>query len=236
MGQPAVIALRNLSRASTNGWFPGRSGFTYILQKVIAVPIPSAKELDLLARCLGPWVAISERGVKAKCHDAESQEDDGAGGAYPLAGLETKAWNTRGDKVICLAEGQDGEVERWKVVVQEELALHQEEREVVEGPAEDEGADLVVETLKWDRVEILVAALPSQKSNTLENGEDGDGDGGGPPDDRVANQVDLAVLLAPEVDTAAENWPGLWAGIPGVGVEESSIGGPHDLLELPELA
>ena len=138
--------------------------------------------------------------------------------------------------VVGLTESQDGEEESREVVVQEELALHQEEWEVVEGPSENKSADLVVETLEWHVVEVLVAALPSQESDTLKDGKDGDCDGGRPPDDWVADEVDLTVLFAPEVDTTAENGPRLWARVPSVRVEETSVGGPHDFLELPELA
>lgn len=106
----------------------------------------------------------------------------------------------------------------------------------MECPSKNKSTNLVVETLEWHVVEVLVSALPSQESNTLEDGEDGDSNGGRPPDDWVADEVDLAVFLTPEVNTTAENWPGLWARIPGVRVEETSVGGPHDLLELPELA
>lgn len=138
--------------------------------------------------------------------------------------------------VVSLTERQDGEEESWEVVVQEELALHQEEWEIVKCPSENESADLVVETLEWHVVEVLVAALPSQENDALEDGEDGDSDGRRPPDNWVTDEIDLAVLLAPEVDAATEDWPGLWARVPGVRVKEASVGGPHDLLELPELA
>lgn len=206
------------------------------MQKVIAVPIPSAEKLHLLARGLGPWVSVSERRVEAEGNDAESQEHNSTGGTNPLAGLETESGNAGGNKVVGLAEGEDGEVESWKVVVQEQLTLHQEEWKVVERPSQNKGTNLVVETLEWHAVEVLITTLPSQESNALENGEDSDGDGRGPPDNWVADEVNLAVVLAPEVDPAAKNWPGLWAGIPGMGVEKTGVGGPHDLLQLPELA
>ena len=219
LGHHVVNALRKfLTRASTNGQFPGRNGCTYVKQKVVAIPIPSAEKLDLPASSLRPRVTISKRGVKAEGDDTESQEDNSTGSADPLAGLETKARNAGSDVVVSLTESQDGEEECREVVVQEQLALHQEEWEVVECPSKNKSTDLVVETLEWHVVEVLVSTLPSQESNTLEDGEDGDSNGGRPPDDRVADEVDLAVLLTPEVDTTAENWPGLWARIPGVGV------------------
>ena len=52
----------------------------------------------------------------------------------------------RGEVVEHRAEEEDGKVQRGKVVVEEQLALHEEEREEVEAPRDDEeAADLVVE-------------------------------------------------------------------------------------------
>ena len=91
-GHHVVIALRKfLTRASTNGQFPGRNGSTYVKQKVVAIPIPSAEQLNLSTGSLGPWVTVSQWRVKAERNNAESQEDNGTGGANPLAGLETEA-------------------------------------------------------------------------------------------------------------------------------------------------
>jgi hypothetical protein len=41
-------------------------------------------------------------------------------------------------------------------------------------------------------------------------------------------------MQSPEIDPATENWPGGWAGVPSVRLCESSVGSPHDLLQLPE--
>ncbi len=44
------------------------------------------------------------------------------------------------------------------------------------------------------------------------------------------------MLLTPEVNSTTEDRPRLWARIPGMRVQESSIRSPHHLLQLPELA
>lgn len=120
--------------------------------------------------------------------------------------------------------------------MEEELTLHQVEGKVVQGPAKNIGTDLVVETLESGMAVIVAVTLPSENRNALEQHPDSNGHGGGPPDDRVANEVDLGVVLAPEVDTAAEDGPRLRARVPSVGVGQASVGGPHDLVEFPELA
>ena len=44
------------------------------------------------------------------------------------------------------------------------------------------------------------------------------------------------LVLAPEVDSALKCRPGWGTRIPGVGLRETGVGFPHDLLQLPELA
>lgn len=119
-------------------------------------------------------------------------------------------------------------------MVQEELALHQVEWEVMECPSKNHSTDLVIETLEDRVVIILEASLPSQNCKALEDSEDCDGKGRAPPDDRVANEVDLTVVLAPEVDTTLKNRPRWRAGVPSVRFDETSICLPHNLLQFPE--
>jgi len=52
-------------------------------------------------------------------------------------------------------------------VVQEQLALHEEEWEVVEGPTKDVSADLVVKSLEGWVVVVVAVALPSEDSQAL---------------------------------------------------------------------
>jgi hypothetical protein len=44
------------------------------------------------------------------------------------------------------------------------------------------------------------------------------------------------VVAAPEVDTTTKDWPRSRARVPCVRVNETGVGSPHDLLQLPELA
>lgn len=120
--------------------------------------------------------------------------------------------------------------------MKEQLTLHQVEGEVVQSPAEHRGTDFVVESLEGGVLVIATASLPSENSNALEQDPDDDGDGGCPPDDRVTKEVDLSVVLTPEVDTALEKRPRLGSRLPGVRVSQASVGLPHDLVQLPELA
>lgn len=121
-------------------------------------------------------------------------------------------------------------------MVKEQLTLHQVEGEVVQSPAEHRGTDFVVESLEGGVLVIATASLPSENSNALEENPDDNGDGGCPPDDRVTKEVDLSVVLTPEVDTALEQRPRLRSRLPGVRVSQASVGLPHDLVQLPELA
>lgn len=120
--------------------------------------------------------------------------------------------------------------------MEEELTLHEEEGEVVQGPAENGAANLVVEALDGGVGVVVAAALPAENGDSLEEDPDGDGGGDGPPDNGVAEQVDLSVIAAPEVDAAAENGPRLGARVPGVGVGQTSVCLPHDLVKLDKLA
>lgn len=121
-------------------------------------------------------------------------------------------------------------------MVKEQLTLHQVEGEVMKSPAEDRSANLVVESLESRAGVVVVAALPSENSNALEDDPDRNGNAGRPPDNGVSEEVDLSVLASPEVDTSAEDGPRLRARVPGMGVSEASVGPPHDLVKLPELA
>jgi len=57
-----------------------------------------------------------------------------------------------------------------------------------------------------------------------------------PPDDWVAEKINLTVVLAPEVDASSKDRPGGGARIPGVRLNETRVSLPHDFLEFPELA
>lgn len=110
-------------------------------------------------------------------------------------------------EVIGLAKSDDGKVECREVMMQEKLSLHEEEGEVVESPAQNRSTNLIIKTLEGDVAVVVAASLPSKNGETLEGDVKSNGGSRGPPDERVANQVDLSVVLAPEVDTATEDGP-----------------------------
>lgn len=208
---------------------------TYAVVEGVAVPIPCLEKLGSAAVCLGPGVAICHGGVKSENSNAECQENDCTGLSDNGTLTQAESTETSSDKVVDLAHGDDGEVESWEVVVQEKLSLHQEEGEVVEGPPENVGADLVVETLEGDVAVILESALPSQNSETLDGDVQHNSQSRAPPNDRVTDEVNLTVVLAPEVDTTTKDRPRLRARVPSVRLDQAGVCGPHDLLEFPEL-
>lgn len=102
-------------------------------------------------------------------------------------------------------------------------------------------------------VEITVATLGTKHEEAPYGRVRKDCSGAEPPDDRVTEQVDLAVVLYPEVlenyklkhvqtkmriyahDATAKTGPCIGTRVVCVAVSEAGVGGPHDLLQLPEL-
>ena len=204
--------------------------------EIVAVKVPGVQHLDPLAGRLRPRVAVRQRGVQCKCADAEDQEDDGPNPAHAGPIPQAEHGRATGDEVVGLAKTQDGKVQSREVVVQEQLALHQEEGEVVACPAEHRGPDLVVEPLEDRAAIVLISPLPTEDGETLEQSVDGHGSGGSPPDDGIPREVDLTVVPAPEVDAATKHRPRRRPRVPRVRRHETGVRAPHDLLQLPELA
>lgn len=93
--------------------------------------------LCLLTQGLRQRTAVRE---VAELREApKCKEQDGAGGDGPRPGLEPRRESFEGD-----GEEEDGEVEGWKVMVQEELTLHKVEGEVVQSPGHEEEAEVRV--------------------------------------------------------------------------------------------
>lgn len=161
-------------------------------------------------------------------------------------------------------------------MVQEELAGHEEEWEVVKEPAEDEEAAEAI--VKHDLscgsrqistpgrakvegglltvVQVLVAALVAKDEETSNADVGEDGERREQPDEGVADEVDLSVILDPatneerqhscrvrvgrerassQVDASAKGRPRVRARIVGVAISQAGVGLPHDALELEEL-
>ena len=154
----------------------------YSVVEVVAVPVPSVEELHLLALVLSPLVAVAQRCIQAENNDTSRKEDDDAGSANDGVLLDAETSDTGGGKVPDLTQSDDCKEERWEVVVQEELTLHEEEGEVVERPTEDRHADLVVETLEDGIAVVVAVALPPQDRESFENSVQSDSCGRRPPD------------------------------------------------------
>lgn len=120
--------------------------------------------------------------------------------------------------------------------MKEKLTSHEEEGEVVECPAQNRGSQLIVKSLDKRTGIVIAASLPSQNGNDLEQGPNDNGNGRGPPNHGIADEVDLGVILAPEVDSSSQDRPCLGTRIPCVRFGQASIRGPHDSVKLEELA
>jgi hypothetical protein len=142
--------------------------YAYSVVEVVAVPVPSIEELDLLAFVLGPLVTITERRVQTEHNNASREEHNDTSTADDRVLLDAEASDTGGGEVPNLAERDDGEEESREVVVQEQLALHEEEGEVVECPTKHGNANLVIEALENGVTVVVAAALPSQDRESLE--------------------------------------------------------------------
>ena len=101
---------------------------------------------------------------------------------------------------------------------------------------------------------VLVSALSSQDEESTNSDVGKDGESRRPPDERVADEVDLAMILDPavvdsisasevfvkggdaQVDPALEERPRARSRVVGVTVRQAGVRLPHDGLELGELA
>jgi hypothetical protein len=164
------------------------------------------------------WLVLVKGERRVEDEDRDGQRKEGHSSDTirnaPLAGVQD--WHACCGIVEELAQGDDGKVQSREVVVQEQLALHQVEGEVVQRPAEHRSTKLVIEALESSVRVIVAVALPAENGNSLEANPNCDGESGCPPNDRVAKEVHLGVVTTPEVDTAAEDWPRFGTRVPGV--------------------
>ena len=226
-----LVFVHQLIPVSTTWRYSGRY---YLGVEIVAVPIPSLEELHLVTGRLGPGIAIRKRSVETERDNAESQKANGSDTTDEGTFTDANARNTSSDIIVYLAESNNGKVESREVVVQEKLTLHEVEWEVVECPPKHRGPNLVVKSLENRVVIVLESPLPSQDSKTLERNKYANRQGRAPPDNRVANKVDLTMVFAPEVDATLEDGPGRRSGVPRVRLDEAGVGAPHNLLQLPE--
>ena len=217
-------------------------GKTYAVKKSITIPIPRIQQFHPLTLFLRPHIPIRDRRIEAENHNTRRQKHRSRD--HPQCRLvlnprhkSSEVGNSIRDEVVHLAQSHDREEQGGEIMVEEELALHEEEREIMERPAKDRGADLVVETLEDVAGAVVITVpLPPQHRERLEGDVQPYGRCACPPDERVAVQVYLPIIFAPEIDAAAEDGPGRRSGVPGVTLHEPGIGRPHHSLQLPEFA
>ncbi len=95
-------------------------------------------------------------------------------------------------------------------------------------------------------VVILVTPLPAENAETFDQEIDCNGKCRCPPYRRISDQVNLTVVLAPEIssvqkgespeiDTTSQPWPVTRTRIPGVTLHKTCVCSPHDLVQFPKL-
>lgn len=156
---------------------------TYRVEEVVAVPVPSVEQLGSAALAFSPCIAVCERCVDSKDGDGHSKETNGYHLSNSRVLLQAESIEAVACEVVHLTERKDGKVERWQVVVQEQLTSHQVEGEVVERPAKNTHAHFIVETLESDVVVVSEAALPSDNGESLDRDVESDERGSAPPND-----------------------------------------------------
>jgi len=80
-------------------------------------------------------------------------------------------------------------------------------------------------------VEIFVSSLGSQEKAAFGSDVKQNGQGGKVPNDRVPYQIDLSMILNPEIDTPAQDWPRFGSRIIGVTIGQTCVCPPHYSLK-----
>lgn len=158
---------------------------TYRVKEIVAVPIPSAKQLCRVALILSPCIAIGERRIDGENRNSNGKEADSCSLADSWVLPQTQSAEPVARKIIHLTERENGEIESGQVVMQEQLTRHQEEGEVMEGPSENAHTHFVIEALEGDIIVITEAALPSNDGKTFDRDVKYNDCGSAPPDDGV---------------------------------------------------
>ena len=149
-------------QAKLNTKFWG-TGYTYISRECIAIKIPSVKEFHTLTSLLSPWIAVCQRSIESESKDADSQEshDASPSNRRGIPNSES-ASKSVGREIVYLAQCNNGEIKSWEVVVEEKLTLHEIERKVMKGPAQDRSANFIVKALEVDAVVVIESSLPAK--------------------------------------------------------------------------
>lgn len=120
--------------------------------------------------------------------------------------------------------------------MEEKLPLHEEEWQVVQCPSEHEEAADAVISAQSRMHKILESSLSADDDEGAGDEVRGDGEGGRPPDERVADEVDLSMVLHPKVDATPQPRPLTGPRVVCVLFRQSGVCLPHDRLKLQKLA
>ena len=219
----------------------GAVSATHVVEESVAIPVPGLKRFHSRTLALRPLIAIRKWRIHQESRNTQNQKhrpQPPSKGRKILDTLDVSAKRAHAseDEIPDLHQRQDRKEEGGEIVVQEELALHEEEREIMERPAQHTDPDLVIEALESIVFVVSARALPPQHREALERNVEPNRRRAGPPDQGIADEVDLTVVFAPEIDAAFQHRPARRPRVPGVRLHEPGIGRPHDFLQFPEFA
>ncbi len=140
------------------------------------------------------------------------------------------------------ASRQDSEIERRIIMMHVRNARHGDERQIMEEPADDGIEAGIVDMVDVVRFEIVVAALPADEVPQREAGEEGEGGGRGPVDERVAEQEVFDDVVVPAAHAEADVEDGPLPEVRGQVVlfvrvrDQGVVGRHHGHVEVQEVA
>lgn len=113
------------------------------------------------------------------------------------------------------------------------MTTHEVERKVMKCPPHDQESNHLIILDDSRAVEILVSTLLTKDEEGADDEVDCDAGGTHPPGERITDEIDVAVVLNPEVDPATEGRPVPRTRVVCVTAGETCVGPPHHFLELP---
>lgn len=113
--------------------------------------------------------------------------------------------------------------------------LHQKKRKVMKRPPQHAHAHFIIEPLKHNMPIIPTTPLPPQHRQPLERHIGHHRGRGAPPDQGISNQINLSMILPPEINPPTQYGPRSGARVPRVTLHQPGIRRPHDTLQFPEL-
>lgn len=131
------VVLFQLQSSVNNVTFKVWKHIAYISVECVTIKVPTIKELHALTSTLCPWISVGQGSIKRKSNDTSSQESHNSSpsNGRSIPDSERTSHSIR-CKIVDLAHRDNGKVQGWEVMMEEELTLHEIEWEVVEGPAQ----------------------------------------------------------------------------------------------------